>query len=218
MSKGYLIVPLSNKTKIPAVEDFKHYTSERATNLINLNFFTDKDIAIVLDRNHCCIDIDDDGLTSSQTIYEKLCQKIKGFSKYPTEKTKHGYHIYFSCNDDKLKRNIKFLNSEFLCIIFNKEKFETMNDEDKKKVKYMNGKYTLPVDFLIGYHNGTNAYARTAPSTNIKTINELPFITELPQFPENLKNQLELVTDKVLNIIKNVKKGNYIPPQYTDEN
>jgi len=93
-----------------------------------------------------------------------------------------------------------------------------MNDEDKKKVKYMNGKYTLPVDFLIGYHNGTNAYARTAPSTNIKTINELPFITELPQFPEILKNQLELVTDKFLNIIKNVKKGNYIPPQYTDEN
>ena len=88
----------------------------------------------------------------------------------------------------------------------------------KKKVMYMNGIYKLSVDFLIGYHNGTNAYVRTAPSTNIKTINELPYITELKPLPEEIKKELELVTEKTLTTIKNIKtNNNYIQTKYTNE-
>ena len=218
MNKGYIIAPITKDDKIPAMKDFKHYTYERASNYIKNNYFENKDIAIVLNRNICCLDIDDNGLTPSKYIYEKICEKIKGFVNYPTEKTKHGYHIYFSCNDEKLKRNLKFMNSNFLNIPFDKTKYDMMSEDEKKKVMYMNGIYKLSVDFLIGYHNGTNAYVRTAPSTNIKTINELPYITELKHLPEEIKKELELVTEKTLTTIKNIKtNNNYIPTQYTKQ-
>ena len=45
----------------------------------------------------------------------------------------------------------------------------------------------------------------------------MPFITELPQLPEILKTQLNLITDKTLSTIKKIKDGNYIPNIYTNE-
>ena len=206
LSKGYLVAPICKQTKIPAMKDWKSYSNEKALNYIEEDYFNNKDIAISLDRNFCCIDIDDNGLTSSKVIYEKLCQKINDFRNNPTEKTKNGYHIYFSCNDEKLKRNLKFMNAEFLNIEFDKEKYENLDEEKKKKISYINGIYKLSVDFLIGYHNGTNAYVRTAPSTNIKTINELPCITQLKALPEEIKNVLEFITYKTLTTIKKIKK------------
>ena len=187
---------------MPAVP-YKHsYTTEHARALINKKAFDNNDIAIALDRKICCIDIDDDGITPSKTIYDKLCDKIIGFKDRPAEKTKKGYHIYFSCNDEKLKRNIRFIDSNFLNIPFNKENYEALNEEQKKKVRYINDSYTLPIDFLTGFHNGTVGIVRTAPSTNIKTINELPYITKLQPLPKQLFDQLELVTDKTLTTMK----------------
>ena len=124
--------------------------------------------------------------------------------------------IYFSCNDEKLKRNIRFIDSNFLNIPFNKENYEALNEEQKKKVRYINDSYTLPIDFLTGFHNGTVGIVRTAPSTNIKTINELPYITELQPLPKQLLDQLELVTDKTLTTMNKINNGEYVPPIYTD--
>ena len=39
--------------------------------------------------------------------------KINDFKNNPTGKTNNGYHMYFSCNDERLKRITKFMNSEF---------------------------------------------------------------------------------------------------------
>ena len=113
---------------------YKHsYTTEHARALTAKNAFDNNDIAIALDRKICCIDIDDDGITSSKTIYDALCDKISGFKNQPTERTKKGYHIYFSCNDEKLKRNIRFINSNFLNIKFDNDKYNALNDEQKKE-------------------------------------------------------------------------------------
>ena len=174
LSKGYNVIPISKCNKMPIVS-YKHsYTTEHARALLTKNAFDNNDIAIALDRKICCIDIDDDGITPSKVIYDGLCNKIDGFKNQPTEKTRKGYHIYYSCNDEKLKRNIKFLDAKFLNIPFDKIKYEKLNDEQKKKVSNANEKYTLPVDFLTGFYNGTVGIVRTAPSTNIRTINELP--------------------------------------------
>ena len=108
----------------------------------------------------------------------------------PIEKTKNGYRIHFSCDDEKLKRNLHFLNSNFLDIKFDKNKYDTLTDEQKKKVVYFNDKYLLPVDFLIGFHNGTPGIVRTAPSTNIETVNELPYLAELSRLPDENYNNL----------------------------
>ena len=216
-SKGYNVVPISKCNKMPTVPYKQNYTTEHARALINKNAFENTDIAIALNRNICCIDIDDDGITPSKTIYDKLCDKIEGFKNQPTEITKKGYHIYYSCNDEKLKRNIRFINSNFLNIQFNKEKYDALNEEQKKKVRYINDNYTLPIDFLTGFHNGTVGIVRTAPSTNIKTINELPYITQLQPLPEEIKTQLELVSDKTLNILNKMKNDNFIPPIYTEQ-
>ena len=190
---------------MPTVPYKQNYTTEHARALINKKAFENNDIAIALNINICCIDIDDDGITPSKTIYDRLCDKIDGFKNQPTEKTKKGYHIYFSCNDEKLKRNIRFISSNFLNINFNNDKYDTLNEEQKKKVRYINDNYILPVDFLTGFHNGTVGIVRTAPSTNIKTINELPYVTQLQQLPDEIKTQLELVSDKTLNILKKNK-------------
>ena len=88
LSKGYLPVPICKQKKIPAMKDWKHFSNERAIGYIKTNHFNYKDIAISLDRNICCIDIDDDKITSSKEIYEKLCQKINDFKNNPTEKNK----------------------------------------------------------------------------------------------------------------------------------
>ena len=217
LNKCYNVIPISKCNKMPTVP-YKHsYTMEHARALINKEAFNNNDIAIALDRKMCCIDIDDDGITPSKTVYERMCDKIPSIKEAPTEKTKKGYHIYFSCNDEKLKRNIKILNSQFLNIPFDRQKYETLNDEQKKKVRYINDTYTLPVDFLIGFHNGTVGIVRTAPSTNIKTINELPYVTQLQPLPNEIKTQLELVSDKTLKILEKVRKGNYIPAKYSDQ-
>ena len=49
--------------------------------MIKTNYFTNKDIAIALDKTHWYTNINNNGITSSKTIYEKLCEKIKGFEK-----------------------------------------------------------------------------------------------------------------------------------------
>ena len=217
MSKGYLVAPICKKSKIPAMKDFKNYSHEKALEFIKEKRFSNNDIAIVLNRNICCIDIDDDGLITSDEIYKRLCKKIVGFVNNPTEKTKHGYHVFFECNNEKLTRNVQFMNPEFLNIEFDKEKYDKLDEKDKKEVTIKNGKYKLPIDFLIGYHNGTNAYVRTAPSTNIKSINELPYITQLKPLPTEIIQELELVSDKTLSILKKMKNDNYIPPKYTEQ-
>ena len=100
LSKGYNVIPISKCNKMPTVSYKQNYTTEHARALINKNAFENTDIAIALNRNICCIDIDDDGITPSKTIYDKLCDKIEGFKNQPTEITKKGYHIYYSCNDE----------------------------------------------------------------------------------------------------------------------
>ena len=65
--------------------------------------------------------------------------------------------------------------------------------------------YILPVNFLTGFHNYTVGIVRTSPSTNIKTINDLPYITELQSLHKQLFDPLELVTGNTLTT-KKLKK------------
>ena len=58
----------------------QNYTAEHARALINMNLFDNNDIVIALYREMCCFDIDDDGITPSKTIFDKLCEKIHGFN------------------------------------------------------------------------------------------------------------------------------------------
>ena len=214
LSKGYNVIPISKALKSPIVP-YKDYIQEHARSLLKMNMFENNDIVIALNRNICCIDIDNDGLISSKIIFDRLCGKFPAIKDMPIEKTKNGYHIYFSCDDEKLKRNLHFLNSNFLDIKFDKNKYDTLTDEQKKKVVYFNDKYLLPVDFLIGFHNGTPGVVRTAPSTNIETVNELPYLAELSRLPDEIYNELELVGDKVLKYYKDNKE--YVKPVYTPQ-
>ena len=50
-----------------------------------------------------------------------------------------------------MTRNIKILNSKFLDISFDKEKYNNLNQKEKAKVHYINDNYYLSVDFLIGF-------------------------------------------------------------------
>ena len=125
--------------------------------------------------------------------------------------------MYYSCDDEKLKRNVKFINSSYLDIEFDQKKYDNLDEEQQKKVKIVDNNYILPVDFLIGFHNGTPGIVRTAPSTNIETINELPYCTDLKPLPDEIKQQLEFVNDKTLGILKKIKNGKYIPTQYTEQ-
>ena len=87
----------------------------------------------------------------------------------------------------------------------------------KKNVIVKNDSYLLPFDFLLGFQNGTAGIIRTSPSTNIKTVNELPYSTELQRLPQKIKGQLDLINDKTLNTMKEIKNGTYIVPKHTDQ-
>ena len=100
---GYLPLPINKKTKTIKfiTEDkkeilcgYKNYNQEKAKCLIMGNYFLNNDLAILLKGDVCVIDIDNDSLTSSEIIFNKMMLKFPKLKKFPMEKTNHGYHSY----------------------------------------------------------------------------------------------------------------------------
>ena len=212
---GYIPIPISKSKKKPICK-YKEYSYEHAQYHIRLGSFDNNDIAILLDKSICCLDIDSDDLTSSKDINKKIIKLCPELKNVPHEKTNHGFHYFFK-NSNKLQKNIRCMTNDKLNIDFNYDDY--INKVTKPNIKVQNEKYILPIDFLTGCNNGTDSYIIIAPSTNKKPIIPLIPIAQLPNIPKKLEEIIIQYDENKIknNIIKN-KKNKSMENNLEDDN
>jgi hypothetical protein len=193
-NKGYLVMPVENKRMKyikDKLESYKNgsYTRDKCKNLINDGYFNGSDLAICLNGEVCCIDIDNDKVTNPEDILNKLLEKFPIMKNFPREKTRNGYHIY-GLDNKNLQRSIKCVKAEFLDIKFDYIEYETLSKEEQEKIKFADDDYILPIDYLCSFSNLTPGLCRCHGTKNIKLEKEFIATTQLNPFPQELLDNI----------------------------